>query len=213
MISAKFVGVASALVFALGATGCGVQDGSNPAGGPLVPSGGNSQPAGDANDASAAQIKAANLAPCPRSDPSVPAVSDGLPDLTLKCLGGGPVVRLAGLRGRPLVVNVWASWCGPCREELPMMGQAARTFTGVEFLGIDLADSRSAALEMAKSSNMGFPSVMDPESLVRADLRIIGVPSTFFVRADGSIAGRVSLIEDQDQLAGLTDRYLGVKQS
>ena len=73
----------------------------------------------------AAQKKAAGIEDCPRSDPDVPAVTSGLPDLVLACLGGGREVRLAGLRGQPMMINVWAQWCGPCREEAPFISEVA----------------------------------------------------------------------------------------
>ena len=63
----------------------------------------------------AAMKKAAGIADCPRSDPDVAVVSSGLPDVVLPCLGGGREVRLAGLRGKPMMINVWAQWC----ETLP----------------------------------------------------------------------------------------------
>src|SRR5947209_6951130 len=85
----------------------------------------------------AAQKKAARIAGCPRSDPAVGVVPDGLPDLRLACLGGGRTVRLAGLRGRPMLINVWAQWCEPCREEAPQLSKvAAANHTPLLMLGI-----------------------------------------------------------------------------
>ena len=71
----------------------------------------------------AAMKKAAGIADCPRSDPGVAAVPSGLPDVVLPCLGGGREVRLAGLRGKPMMINVWAQWCEPCREEAPYLAE------------------------------------------------------------------------------------------
>jgi cytochrome c biogenesis protein CcmG/thiol:disulfide interchange protein DsbE len=113
-----------------------------------------------------------------------------------------------------MVVNVWASWCGPCREELPMMGEFYRKHRSqVAFLGIDLADDRTAALRMAAQTSMTFPSVQDPDSQVRAGLRIVGVPATLFVRPDGTISGRTGVVTSQAELAELIERYLQVKVS
>src|SRR5687767_2173764 len=73
----------------------------------------------------AAQKKAAGIEDCPTSDDAVPVADSGLPDVTLGCLGGGREVRLAGLRGQPMMINVWAQWCGPCREEAPYISEVA----------------------------------------------------------------------------------------
>lgn len=215
MSRARLITAASLVaVSALMIAGCGgTQDGSNPAGDPIAPSSAAPVP-GNTEGASAADIAAANLVPCPASDPAVPARSDGLPDLTLACLGEGPAVRLAGVRGMPMVVNVWASWCGPCRDELPMTGDFYRKHRAqVQFLGIDLADDRTAALQMAGQTAMTFPSVQDPDSQVRAGLKIVGVPATLFVRPDGTIAGRAGVVTSEAELAALIEKYLQVKVS
>lgn len=166
-----------------------------------------------ADKATASQIKAANLEPCPSSDKSTQPASRGLPDITLPCLGEGPEVDLAGVRGRPMVVNVWASWCGPCRAELPILGQMSeRTKGKLDFLGINVSDTRKAALEMAGTYKMRFPSVFDPAFETRPGLRVSGVPLTLFVRADGSIAYRHDgPITSEEQLNQLVHTSLGVE--
>lgn len=189
--------------------GCGTQDGSNPVGS-AVPTTSSEAPEPGGTDASAAQIKAAGIAPCPTSATPSPG-SHGLPDLTLACLGEGPAVNLAGLAGKPYVINVWASWCGPCRAEVPIMASIYRQSKGqLGFLGIDMADDRVAALEFAGTTNMGFPSVMDPDSKIRAGLGIVGVPTTLFVKADGTVAGRVNEVTSEDQLKQLISDNLQV---
>jgi cytochrome c biogenesis protein CcmG, thiol:disulfide interchange protein DsbE len=134
-------------------------------------------------------IRAAKLPPCPTSAADAPPRPDGLPQLTLPCLGTGPDVTLSGLRGSPLVVNVWASWCPPCAQEMPYLLAAHKALAGdVTFLGIDLVDRRSAALAWAKDFGMTFPSVQDPDGLIRARLRVTAPPVTLFVRPDGGVA-------------------------
>ena len=113
-----------------------------------------------------------------------------------------------------VIIDFWAEWCGPCKAELPLMGEFYRAHSDqVRFLGIDLADDRQAALAMAAQTKMTFPSVQDPNSEVRAGLRVVGVPTTLFVRPDGSIAGRTSVVSSKEELASLIDKYLQVKVS
>ncbi|MGV1037245.1 MAG: TlpA family protein disulfide reductase [Candidatus Nanopelagicales bacterium] len=207
---------ATAVAAALLVASCGAEDGSAPAGTPIptdpATASSTAPTAPVANDVAKADLDAAALQPCPASDRAVPAVPNGLPDLTLDCLGRGPAVRLAGVRGTPIVVNVWASWCAPCRKELPIFGDVSRAAgDSVQFLGIDLADDRLSALRFASASKMGFPSVQDPNSTVRAGLRLVGVPTTLLVRPDGTIAGRIGIVADAQALRDAIDRYLNVR--
>ena len=167
----------------------------------------------DADEATAREIDEANLQPCPPSDTAIEPVSGGLPDLNLACLAEGPSVDLAGLRGKPMVVNVWASWCGPCRAELPILGEVSQQSRDkIDFLGINVSDTRKAALKMAGSYKMRFPSVFDPAFKTRPSLRVGGVPITLFVRANGTIAYRHNgPITSQEQLKQLIYTSLGVQ--
>lgn len=169
--------------------------------------------AGAPGPASAAAVKAAGLAACPDAQSSPAEVADGLPDLTLPCLGAGPEVRLASLRGTPLVLNVWASWCEPCRDELPVLAQVAeQAGSKVRFLGADTTDfDPDGALAMLHAAGVRYPSVVDYSGLTRPALRWVGPPMTVFVRADGSIAYRAPTpMESADQLRGLIAEHLGV---
>ncbi len=135
----------------------------------------------------------------------------GLPELTLPCLGPGGTVDLAELRG-PAVVNVWASWCGPCRAELPVLAEVARATAGrVAFWGITVLDDSAAAADALNTFGVPYPSLVDATGSTRAGLRWVGPPLTLFVRADGSIAHRVpGAIPDAGTLRGLLREHLGV---
>ncbi|WP_425308010.1 TlpA disulfide reductase family protein [Ammonicoccus fulvus] len=159
------------------------------------------------------QRRAAGIADCPTSDADVPARADGLPDLTLDCLGADSRVRLAGLRGQPLVINVWAQWCGPCRAEAPFLTEAAtRAGDRVGFLGIDYDDPKpELAVEFAQQAGWRYPQLVDPDKSIGPDLRIIGPPQTILVDADGRIAYRhPGQVTSTDQLLELIDKHLGV---
>jgi len=157
-------------------------------------------------------IKAAGLPPCPRSKPE-PAREGGLPELTLDCLGAGSGVTLSGLRGTPLVLNVWASWCPPCAQEMPHLNAVHRAAGDrVRFLGVDLLDRREQGLAWAMDLEMSFPSVEDPDGVIRARLRVPSPPVTVFVRPDGRVAKvHYGAFRTERQLRDMLAEHLGVR--
>jgi thiol-disulfide isomerase/thioredoxin len=138
------------------------------------------------------------------------AVEGGLPEITLPCLGGGEDVTLSALRG-PLVVNLWASWCGPCREELPYY-QQLHAQGAVDVLGVDYQDVLPGkALELAKETGVTFPSLADPGGELRAPLRVVGLPRLLMVDEKGKVVYDDAVaIESYAQLADLVEEHLGV---
>lgn len=156
-------------------------------------------------------------------EPCAPAVAttkvkaeakDGLPDISLPCLGGGEDVDLAGLRG-PLVITFWASWCGPCRRELPIYQRFATKYAGrVGVLGIDTNDVHpDAALELARDSGVTFPLLADTETAVaESGMRVVYLPTVAFVDADGRVAAHEALeITSLKQLEELVAKHLGAE--
>ena len=160
-----------------------------------------------------AQKQESGIEDCPRSDPAVAAVPSGLPDLVLGCLGGGREVRLAGLRGQPMMINVWAQWCGPCQDEAPYIGEVATANkSNLMILGIDYDDPRpDRAIEFARVSAWTFPQLVDQERALSGPLQITGPPQTFFVRADGTIAHRHSgPFASANDIRTQAKRHLGI---
>ena len=155
----------------------------------------------------------AGIADCPTVD-STGQQPGGLPDLVLACLAGGREVNLSGLRG-PLVVNLWASWCGPCREELPYYQQLhEQAGERVAVLGIDYEDTQpDAALEVAAEAGVTYPLLADPGGAVRVPFRVArGLPGVVFVDEQGTITHIEYLVIDSyEQLSGLVDEHLGVR--
>jgi cytochrome c biogenesis protein CcmG, thiol:disulfide interchange protein DsbE len=109
----------------------------------------------------------------------------------------GPTFELADHIGKqPIVINFWASWCGPCRTEMPMLEAAWREYQGqVLFLGIQYNDSKDAGNTFLDEFTVSYPNVRDDvngKSVVGIDYALFGLPETFFIRTDGTIAHKQS---------------------
>lgn len=90
------------------------------------------------------------------------------------------------LRGTPVVVNIWGSWCPPCRVEAPALSTVAHEFLGeVQFIGVDILDSREGAREFIQEFDWPYPHVFDPPGAIRDGLGYIGQPITFIVDREG----------------------------
>jgi len=99
--------------------------------------------------------------------------------------------QLADLNGYPIVVNHWASWCGPCREEFPyFQAQAAENLDEVAFLGVDSQDSDDAATTFFESQPLPYPSITDPDGEFDewVDTALVGIPNTLFYDREGELA-------------------------
>lgn len=117
-----------------------------------------------------------------------PVVGSPAVPFDLKSLEGKSV-GLASFRGQPVVVNFFASWCDPCREEMPLINDLASKGVkdGYSVLGIAVEDSRAAVTEFAKESKLVFPIALDLNNTVKRAYRIFGPPATFFIDGQGII--------------------------
>lgn len=142
------------------------------------------------------------------ADPTRPTSGGRLPDVTLAALEGDGSLDLGELRG-PVVVNLWASWCAPCRDELPVYAEFAERHQGVvDVVGIDTEEtSPEKARDLARETGVGYPLYADPDGLLRA----IGLPKVVLVGADGDIAFEQYVeIDDLAQLEDLAREHLDV---
>jgi cytochrome c biogenesis protein CcmG, thiol:disulfide interchange protein DsbE len=118
--------------------------------------------------------------------------------------------RLAELRGYPVVVNNWASWCGPCREEFPLFQRlSAEMGKRIAFVGVDSDDSSAAARTFLKDLPVPYPSYSDPDEEIRALLKTAaGLPGTAFYDSKGELAYvKLGQYASESDLAADIKRY------
>lgn len=118
---------------------------------------------------------------------------------------------IASFRGEPVVVNFWATWCEPCKAEMPRLVEAARRYDGrVRFLGVNVEDAREEAEAFARRFGIPFPNLADPGGDIRRTERIVGLPTTQFYRADGELAFVHSGEIDDEALEGKIEELLRI---
>lgn len=127
-------------------------------------------------------------------DPNVrgfPLQGQPAPAFTLSTLEGGRI-SLADLRGKPVVLNFWASWCVPCRDEAPILraAQARHAARELIVLGVTVNDKPEDSQRFAQQFNLNFPSVIDKDGRVGVAYGVTGVPETYFVSRNGIIQSK-----------------------
>lgn len=143
-----------------------------------------------------------------------PGGKDYLPDVELECIGevgSTETVSLRRLGKLPTVVNLWGSWCVPCRQEMPDLQREYAGMAGkARLLGVNTDDSAEAARATINQTQITWPSVADPEAKVRAHIGQF-MPATLFVAADGRIVHRKFGRLDRAQFRELVQKHLGVR--
>lgn len=147
------------------------------------------------------------------ADCDLAAGAADLPDLTLPCLGGDGEVTLADIKG-PAIVNFWASWCGPCRKEMPVLEDFHEAYGDqVELVGVAIDTYPAAAADFAADKGVTYPSLLDGcGEIEESELALgRGLPQTVFVAEDGSIERHSGEIVSVGELAGLVEANLGIE--
>jgi cytochrome c biogenesis protein CcmG/thiol:disulfide interchange protein DsbE len=136
------------------------------------------------------------------------------PEFALERLDEEGELGLASLRGKAVVVNFWASWCLPCKEEAPYFEQVwrDRRAQGVVFVGLDSRDFRGEARDFVQDYGLTFPIVYDGPGDISATYGVTGYPETFVIDREGrvvdAIVGAVDSEEDKARLRDAIDRAL-----
>ncbi len=133
----------------------------------------------------AAARSQADLPECTTS-PDGPAELAGV---GAQCLADGATVDLAGaLAGRPVLVNVWATWCPPCKEELPVLAEYAAQPDAIDVVGLAVQSRPADALELLAALDVRLPTLFDENGAAERALRVPNLPASYLIGADGSVA-------------------------
>ncbi|MDE3074240.1 MAG: TlpA family protein disulfide reductase [Chloroflexota bacterium] len=116
--------------------------------------------------------------------PSTPAVGRVAPGFQLPSLDGKDMA-LNDFRGRPVLVNIWATWCGPCKEEMPTLQSASQSHPQLVVLGVDNAESAIVVRPYVNKVGVTFPILLDLDGSLIDRYRVVGTPTSYFVDKDG----------------------------
>lgn len=124
--------------------------------------------------------------PNPGGSGQAPQIGKPAPDFNLQSLDGQSV-SLSGLRGKPVLINFWATWCPPCRIEMPYIQQVYDEWAdkGLAILAIDVGESPSEVRESMESRNLSFPVLLDTAGDVALQYNVRAIPTTLFLDKDG----------------------------
>lgn len=155
----------------------------------------------------------AAIQPCPNPSSDGPAPRGPLAGVSAPCLGKPGMVDLgAALAGKPTLLNVWASWCVPCREEMPVLASYAERPDSIPVLGVNVKEQASAGLKFMAELGVSYPSLYDGNEAVLKALRVPPVlPVNYLVRPDGSVE-RITdplVFRGPDEVQAAVERMLG----
>jgi cytochrome c biogenesis protein CcmG, thiol:disulfide interchange protein DsbE len=161
--------------------------------------------ADDADDAATAPADGSNPL-----EGGTDAEGDPLPNGTFELLGGGQRVSLADYRGKPMVLNFFGSWCGPCRAEMPALREVeAELGDQVTFFGLAVRpDDEGSASAFVDEMDVTYDTALDEDSQMFSEMKVLRMPTTFFVSASGTVVYSHPTELSATKLRELIDRYL-----
>jgi peroxiredoxin len=123
-------------------------------------------------------------------EPGIDSNENPAENFSLETVDGGNKVSLHDFKGKPVVLNFWATWCGPCKEELPLFEKMWNKFKDedVVFIGIDVMDDRKNASEFIKNAGITYTNLYDKPGEVSSKYKVVALPVTFFINKEGEIA-------------------------
>jgi cytochrome c biogenesis protein CcmG, thiol:disulfide interchange protein DsbE len=120
-----------------------------------------------------------------------PLIGKQAPDFALKAVGSGETIDLTQFRGKPMVVNFWATWCRPCYEEHPVLVSNAQMMQGqVQFLGVVFQDKEEKIQQFLNERGTAYPTLVDQAGKTAIAYGVGGVPETFFLNKDGKVVAK-----------------------
>lgn len=129
-----------------------------------------------------------------------PEKNEMVADFSLTDLSGSEI-RLEDLKGKPILINFWASWCVPCREEMPLLEKYFQKYPQeIQMVAVNDGESKAVVRAFADELDLSFPILLDPQSEISRQYNVLGLPSTFFIDEGGIIKFQHTGILTEEQL-------------
>jgi len=132
-------------------------------------------------------------------------------DFTIDLVGGGSFTLSKALQDKPVVINFWASWCPPCRQEMPDLDAVARAIPGVQFIGVAIDDSPSNAAAYASQIGTSYPIAVDEDYTLDDAYAIQYLPQTWIIDRNGTVIRSVIRAVTAEELTAWIEEDLGIK--
>lgn len=160
----------------------------------------------------ATAVLVGSLIGCSSTNEPAAKPGSGVAAISVAPLSSAPPLKFGTPTDLPLVVNVWATWCGPCRKEMPAFDAVAKRYEGsVRFVGVNLGDEEPAAKKFVQETGVGFDQYLDHDSTTQIAFAITTMPATVFIRTDGTIAETHNGALGEPELETMLSERLGVE--